>query len=91
MHAESSLLFCTAFIHLYAVSYCIMAAGETGGEAGVTVEGPLAALMRRAVYLYRQPTGEQRINVATQWLAQGAQIANSTLSYLQSRSGPGKA
>ena len=43
--------------------------GDGGEEAGgVTVEGPLAVLVRRAAYLYRQPTTEQRINVAQEWI-----------------------
>mmetsp|Transcript_12216 Transcript_12216/g.26290 ORF Transcript_12216/g.26290 Transcript_12216/m.26290 type:complete len:577 (-) Transcript_12216:557-2287(-) len=44
-------------------------------ESGVTLEGPLAAAVRRAAYLYRQPTNEQRINVAASWLQQAAGIA----------------
>lgn len=32
---------------------------------GVTVEGPLAAALRRAAYLYRQPTNEHRVQVGT--------------------------
>jgi hypothetical protein len=41
---------------------------EEEGEGGVTVEGPLAQLMRRAAGLYRQPTTEQRLSVAQGWL-----------------------
>ncbi|GIL55110.1 hypothetical protein Vafri_10725 [Volvox africanus] len=46
-----------------------------GGGAGVTLEGPLAALLRRSAYLYRQPTNEQRISVATSWLRMGLEAA----------------
>ena len=42
----------------------------TDPDSGVTVEGPLGAALRRAAYLYRQPTNEQRINVAASWLTQ---------------------
>jgi demethylphylloquinone reductase len=56
--------------------------GEGGGGAqqqdqgaGVTIEGPLAQLLRRGAYLYRQPTGEQRLAVAASWLQQAAQAA----------------
>ncbi|GIL82756.1 hypothetical protein Vretimale_8316 [Volvox reticuliferus] len=46
-----------------------------GGGVGVTLEGPLAALLRRSAYLYRQPTNEQRISVATSWLRMGLEAA----------------
>jgi NADH:ubiquinone reductase (non-electrogenic) len=38
-----------------------------GASDGVTVKGPLGALMRRAAYLYRQPTDAQKLNVLTSW------------------------
>ncbi|MEW5307792.1 MAG: hypothetical protein WDW36_010168 [Sanguina aurantia] len=41
-------------------------------DNGVTLQGPLAALARRAAYLYRQPTNEQRASVAVDWLQQAA-------------------
>lgn len=42
--------------------------GSYGGSSGgVTVEGPLAAALRRAAYLYRQPTVEQQLRVAGGW------------------------
>lgn len=41
-------------------------------EGGLTVDGPLAGAMRRAAYLYRQPTNEQRLKVGTTWLQSGA-------------------
>ncbi|GAX74202.1 hypothetical protein CEUSTIGMA_g1651.t1 [Chlamydomonas eustigma] len=44
--------------------------GGNDPENGVTLEGPLAAVIRRAAYLYRQPTNEQRLNVATSWIQQ---------------------
>ncbi len=43
------------------------------GEEGVTVEGPLAGAMRRAAYLYRQPTAQQQMSVGAQWLQQAAE------------------
>jgi hypothetical protein len=42
---------------------------SNGAGAGVTLEGPLAGALRRAAYLYRQPTNEQRVSVGTEWLA----------------------
>ena len=42
----------------------------------VTLEGPLAQAMRRAAYLYRQPTNEQRISVASGWLQQALAAAS---------------
>ncbi|KAI3435718.1 hypothetical protein D9Q98_001776 [Chlorella vulgaris] len=38
-----------------------------GGSDGVTLEGPLGAAVRRAAYLYRQPTLEQQLRVAGDW------------------------
>ena len=42
----------------------------------VTLEGPLAMAMRRAAYLYRQPTNEQRLSVASGWLQQALTTAS---------------
>jgi len=36
----------------------------------VTLEGSLGALVRRAAYLYRQPTNEHRLAVGSNWLQQ---------------------
>jgi NADH:ubiquinone reductase (non-electrogenic) len=52
-----------------------LAGVETSASGGVTLEGPLAQLLRRAAYLYRQPTGEQRLSVAAGWVAQAADVA----------------
>ena len=43
------------------------------GDKGVTLEGPLGALMRRAAYWYRQPTSEHRLEVGTSWLQQAVE------------------
>lgn len=51
-------------------------------EQGVTLEGPLAQLLRRAAYLYRQPTNEQRFNVAASWVAQAAEFGSQLSSEL---------
>lgn len=55
-----------------------------GASDGVTLEGPLAALVRRAAYLYRQPTDQQRLRVAASWAGeatkQAAGIARSILA-----------
>jgi NADH:ubiquinone reductase (non-electrogenic) len=45
------------------------------GSSSLTVEGPLAQLLRRTAYLYRQPTNEQRLNVAASWLEQAVTAA----------------
>lgn len=55
-------------------------------QGGVTLEGPLAQLLRRAAYLYRQPTNEQRINVAASWLQQAADAAQRMLAEASSSS-----
>lgn len=39
-----------------------------GVDKGVTLEGSLGALVRRAAYLYRQPTNEHRMEVGSNWL-----------------------
>ena len=45
--------------------------GSYGGASdGVTLDGPLAAAVRRAAYLYRQPTLEQQVRVAGGWAKQ---------------------
>lgn len=48
---------------------------QAAAKGGVTVEGPLAQLLRRAAYLYRQPTNEQRLSVAASWVQQAAEVA----------------
>jgi NADH:ubiquinone reductase (non-electrogenic) len=53
-------------------------AGVQLGEK-VTLEGPLAAALRRAAYLYRQPTNEQRVSVAASWVAQAAEVGPKIL------------
>lgn len=53
-------------------------------------QGPLAAVARRAAYLYRQPTNEQRLNVAASWLSQAGSIANSVLESLPTAPQPGR-
>lgn len=39
----------------------------------MTLEGPVAGMLRRVAYLYRQPTNEQRVQVGSEWLAAAAQ------------------
>lgn len=51
----------------------------------MTLEGPLAAVLRRAAYLYRQPTNGQRLSVATEWIGQASSIASGLLATLQQR------
>ena len=48
-------------------------------ENGVTLEGPLAAVLRRAAYMYRQPTNEQRMSVLGSWWEQAASAAGSVM------------
>lgn len=45
------------------------------GSEGLVLEGPLAQLLRRGAYLYRQPTNEQRLNVAASWIEQAVTTA----------------
>lgn len=46
-----------------------------GASDGVTLEGPLAAFVRRAAYLYRQPTDRQKLSVAASWAGQASKQA----------------
>ena len=39
-----------------------------GGSEGIVIEGPLAALLRRGAYWYRQPTDDQKLRVGRSWL-----------------------
>eukprot|EP01024_Parvocaulis_polyphysoides_P026946 TRINITY_DN24503_c0_g1_i2.p3 TRINITY_DN24503_c0_g1~~TRINITY_DN24503_c0_g1_i2.p3 ORF type:complete len:107 (+),score=19.46 TRINITY_DN24503_c0_g1_i2:310-630(+) len=47
-----------------------------GGDKGISVEGPMGGLIRRAAYLYRQPTDEHRVRVGGSWLQQGLKDAS---------------
>ena len=40
-----------------------------------TLDGPIAAALRRVAYLYRMPTDEHRAKLAMSWLEQGAEFA----------------
>ena len=55
-----------------------------GASDGVTLEGPLAQVVRRAAYLYRQPTDQQRLRVAASWAGeatkQAAEVARQILA-----------
>ena len=62
-----------------------------GATDGVTLEGPLAAVMRRAAYLYRQPTDQQRLRVASSWAQQGAKQAAQLAQDILAGRGPGSA
>lgn len=44
--------------------------GGADNGAGITLDGPLAGTLRRAAYLYRQPTDEHRLRVGAAWLEQ---------------------
>ncbi|KAL4423108.1 hypothetical protein ABPG77_004791 [Micractinium sp. CCAP 211/92] len=55
--------------------------GSYGGAGGgVTLEGPLAAALRRAAYLYRQPTLEQQLRVAGGWAQQATSQLRDVLA-----------
>lgn len=47
---------------------------------GLTLQGPLAGLVRRAAYLYRQPTDQHKLRVGRDWLQQAAEEARRVLS-----------
>lgn len=49
-------------------------AGQVG-NSGVTLDGPLGGLVRRAAYWYRQPTDDHRARVGISWAAQAARDA----------------
>lgn len=56
----------------------IKVGGGATSDSGVTLEGPLAAVLRRVAYLYRQPTNEQRLNVASSWVQQALSVVTNT-------------
>ena len=43
----------------------------------ITLEGPAAAALRRLAYLYRMPTNEHRVKLATKWISDGVEKAQS--------------
>ncbi|KAA6425645.1 MAG: hypothetical protein FRX49_04542 [Trebouxia sp. A1-2] len=47
---------------------------------GLTLQGPLAGLVRRATYLYRQPTDQHKLQVGRDWLQKAAEEAERMLS-----------
>lgn len=49
--------------------------GVQVGASGVTLDGPLGGLVRRAAYWYRQPTDDHRARVGISWAAQAAKDA----------------
>jgi demethylphylloquinone reductase len=63
--------------------------GLGGASGGVTVEGPLAAALRRAAYLYRQPTDEQRFMVAAEWAAAAVKQASEVAQRVMAPAGTG--
>lgn len=58
-----------------------------GASDGVTLEGPLAALVRRAAYLYRQPTDRQRLSVAASWAGQASKHAAEVARHILAGAG----
>jgi NADH:ubiquinone reductase (non-electrogenic) len=66
-------------------SLLTLAGVDATAPGGVTLEGPLAQLLRRAAYLYRQPTGEQRLSVAASWVQQALEIAARAAQELADR------
>lgn len=61
-----------------------------GGGEGITLEGPLAAGVRRAAYLYRQPTDEQRLKVMASWAENAAKEASDIVSRVLASGSPPK-
>lgn len=61
----------------------------TPGQEGLVVEGPVAQLLRRAAYLYRQPTNEQRLSVAASWIEQAVTTAARVAAELSSAGSKG--
>lgn len=62
-------------------------ASLSGTTDGVTLEGPLAATLRRLAYWYRQPTGEQRARVAVSWAEQAAKQATQFAQHIAKNAG----
>ena len=49
-------------------------------QKGLTLQGPLAGFVRRAAYLYRQPTDQHRFRVGRDWVQSAIDNAQTTLS-----------
>lgn len=65
--------------------------GSYGGASdGVTLEGPLAAAVRRAAYLYRQPTLEQQLRVAGGWAQNASKQLREVLAEAAGRKPSGQ-
>ena len=47
---------------------------------GLTLQGPLGGLVRRAAYLYRQPTDRHRFKVGRDWVQSALDSAQGMLS-----------
>lgn len=60
------------------VLVCSLQPDDTG--KGLTLQGPLAGFVRRAAYLYRQPTDQHKLRVGRDWLQQAAEEAQRMLS-----------
>lgn len=66
---------------MYALGWCSFQPDDTG--KGLTLQGPLAGFVRRAAYLYRQPTDQHKLRVGSNWLQQAAEEAQRMLSGTQ--------
>lgn len=64
----------------------LLALAGVNVQHGLTLEGPLAQLVRRAAYLYRQPTNEQRLSVAASWVQQAADLTSKLIQRSSSAS-----
>lgn len=60
------------------LAVCSLQPDATG--KGLTLQGPLAGFVRRAAYLYRQPTDQHKLRVGRDWLQQAAEEAQRMLS-----------
>eukprot|EP01023_Acetabularia_acetabulum_P043189 TRINITY_DN4311_c0_g1_i1.p1 TRINITY_DN4311_c0_g1~~TRINITY_DN4311_c0_g1_i1.p1 ORF type:complete len:525 (-),score=90.47 TRINITY_DN4311_c0_g1_i1:179-1753(-) len=64
----------------------LSAAGiKVEGGKGISIEGPTGGLIRRAAYLYRQPTDEHRVRVGVSWFQQGLKDASDIANQFASR------
>lgn len=59
---------------------CVYSLNPDDSSKGLTLQGPLGGLVRRAAYLYRQPTDRHRFKVGRDWVQSALDNAQTMLS-----------
>ena len=59
---------------------CACSLNPDDSSKGLTLQGPLGGLVRRAAYLYRQPTDQHRFKLGRDWVQSALDNAQGMLS-----------